>query len=88
MTLNRLSRAILPATAVLLMLTAPCGAQQGSSGGAPRSKTNVPAFVRGYSTRTGKLPWTFHTILRLGEFGNDAWKDDSWQYTGNTFTLP
>jgi quinoprotein glucose dehydrogenase len=54
------------------------------SGGAPRSKTNVPAFVRGYSARTGKLLWTFHTIPRLGEFGNDTWKDDSWQYTGNT----
>jgi quinoprotein glucose dehydrogenase len=54
------------------------------SGGAPRSKTNVPGFVRGYSTRTGKLLWTFHTIPRLGEFGNDTWKDDSWQYTGNT----
>jgi quinoprotein glucose dehydrogenase len=54
------------------------------SGGAPRSKTNVPAFVRGYDVRTGKLLWTFHTIPRLGEFGNDTWKDDSWQYTGNT----
>ena len=54
------------------------------SGGAPRSKTSVPAFVRGYSARTGKLLWTFHTIPRLGEFGNDTWKDDSWQYTGNT----
>lgn len=54
------------------------------SGGAPRSKTAVPAFVRGYSARTGKLLWTFHTIPRLGEFGNDTWKDDSWQYTGNT----
>ncbi len=54
------------------------------SGGAPKSKTNVPAFVRGYSARTGKLLWTFHTIPRLGEFGNDTWKEDSWQYTGNT----
>jgi len=32
MTLNRLSRTILPATAVVLMLIAPAGAQQGSSG--------------------------------------------------------
>ena len=54
------------------------------SGGAPPSKTNVPAYVRGYSARTGKLLWTFHTIPRLGEFGNDTWKNDSWQYTGNT----
>ncbi|HEX4997945.1 MAG TPA: PQQ-binding-like beta-propeller repeat protein [Terriglobia bacterium] len=54
------------------------------AGGAPRTKTNVPAFVRGYSARTGKLLWTFHTIPRPGEFGNDTWKDNSWQYTGNT----
>ncbi len=54
------------------------------SGGAPPSKTNVPAYVRGYSVRTGKLLWTFHTIPRLGELGNDTWKNDSWQYTGNT----
>jgi quinoprotein glucose dehydrogenase len=53
-------------------------------GGAQKAKTNVPAFVRGYSTRTGRLRWTFHTIPRLGEFGIDTWKDDSWQYTGNT----
>ncbi len=54
------------------------------SGGAPPSKTNVPAYVRGYSARTGALLWTFHTIPRLGELGNDTWKNDSWQYTGNT----
>ncbi|MEO5926274.1 MAG: PQQ-binding-like beta-propeller repeat protein [Bryobacteraceae bacterium] len=54
------------------------------SGGAPRSKANVPAFVRGYSARTGKLLWTFHTIPQVGEFGNETWKNDSWQYTGNT----
>ena len=54
------------------------------SGGAPPSKTNVPAYIRGYSAHTGELLWTFHTIPRLGEFGNDTWEDDSWQYTGNT----
>ena len=27
--------------------------------------------------------WTFHTIPREGEFGNDTWEDDSWRTTGN-----
>ena len=53
-------------------------------GTAPASKTNVPGFVRGYDVRTGKLLWTFHTIPQPGEFGNDTWQKDSFQYTGNT----
>ncbi len=54
------------------------------NGTSPTTKTNVPADIRGYDVRTGKLLWTFHTIPRLGEFGNDTWKDGSWEYTGNT----
>ena len=34
--------------------------------------------------RTGKRLWTFHTIPQPGEFGNDTWENDSWEYTGNT----
>ena len=54
------------------------------NGTSPTSKTNVPADVRGYDVRTGKRLWTFHTIPRAGEFGNETWKDGSWEYTGNT----
>ena len=54
------------------------------SGSVPKSKTNVPGYIRGYDVRSGKLLWTFHTIPRLGEFGNDTWQNDSWQFTGNT----
>jgi quinoprotein glucose dehydrogenase len=54
------------------------------NGTAPVSKTNVPGDVRAFDVRTGKLLWTFHTIPRAGEFGNDTWKNDSWKYTGNT----
>jgi quinoprotein glucose dehydrogenase len=32
--------------------------------------------------RTGKLKWTFHTVPRPGEFGNETWEEDSWSYTG------
>ncbi len=54
------------------------------AGIAPRTKNNVPGYIRGYDVRTGKRLWTFHTIAQPGEFGNDTWEDGSWEYTGNT----
>ena len=54
------------------------------AGTAPRSKENVPGYIRGYDVRTGKKLWTFKTIPRPGEFGNETWGNDSWKYTGNT----
>lgn len=57
-------------------------------GAALRALASSPEFVagfpRGFDARTGKLLWTFHTIPRPGEFGNDTWENDSWSYTGNT----
>jgi quinoprotein glucose dehydrogenase len=53
-------------------------------GTAPRTKTQVPAYIRGYDVRTGKLLWTFHTVPRPGEFGYDTWEGQSAEYTGNT----
>jgi quinoprotein glucose dehydrogenase len=54
------------------------------SGTVPKSKTNVPGYVRGYDVRSGKLLWTFHTVPQGNDYGNDSWQDDSWKYTGNT----
>ena len=54
------------------------------SGSAPPSKTNVPGYIRGFDVRTGQRVWTFKTIPRPGEFGNETWENDSWKYTGNT----
>jgi quinoprotein glucose dehydrogenase len=54
------------------------------AGTAPPSKENVPGYIRGYDVRTGKKLWTFKTIPRPGEFGNETWGNDSWKYTGNT----
>jgi quinoprotein glucose dehydrogenase len=54
------------------------------SGTAPRTMNNVPAYIRGYEVRTGKLLWTFHTIPKPGEFGYDTWEDNSAEHTGNT----
>jgi quinoprotein glucose dehydrogenase len=54
------------------------------TGTAPVSKENVPGYIRGFDVRTGKRLWTFRTIPRPGEFGNETWEKDSWTYTGNT----
>jgi quinoprotein glucose dehydrogenase len=54
------------------------------TGTAPSSKENVPGYIRGFDVRTGKKLWTFKTIPRPGEFGNETWENDSWKYTGNT----
>src|SRR5438552_10252118 len=45
---------------------------------------NTKGLVRAYDVRTGKLLWTFHTIPRPGEFGNDTWENNSWANNGNT----
>ena len=45
---------------------------------------NTKGLVRGYDAKTGKLLWTFNTIPRPGEFGNETWENDSWSVNGNT----
>ena len=39
--------------------------------------------MRALDVRTGKLLWTFNTIPRPGEFGNETWENDSWAVNGN-----
>jgi quinoprotein glucose dehydrogenase len=53
-------------------------------GGAPKSRRNEKGFVRAYDVQTGKRLWIFHTIPLPGEFGNETWEKESWEYTGNT----
>jgi quinoprotein glucose dehydrogenase len=45
---------------------------------------NTKGLVRAFDVKTGKLLWTFNTIPRPGEFGNDTWENDSWAVNGNT----
>src|SRR5262245_41326247 len=45
-------------------------------------KEQIPGWIRAFDTRTGKLRWTFRTVPAKGEFGNDSWADDSWEYAG------
>ena len=45
---------------------------------------NTKGLARAFDVRTGKLLWTFNTIPRPGEFGDDTWLNDSWAINGNT----
>lgn len=50
----------------------------------PRSIDMPPGHVRAFNPISGEVDWIFHTIPQQGEFGNDTWEDDSWEYSGNT----
>ena len=48
-----------------------------------QTHNNTKGIVRAWDVRTGKLLWTFNTIPRPGEFGNETWENDSWAVNGN-----
>ena len=45
---------------------------------------NTKGLVRAFDVKSGRLLWTFNTIPRPGEFGNDTWENESWAINGNT----
>jgi quinoprotein glucose dehydrogenase len=48
--------------------------------GLPESPGKGPSGdVRAFDVRTGRPVWTFHTVPRPGEPGNDTWEKDSWK---------
>ena len=49
-----------------------------------KTHNNTKGLVRAFDVRTGKMLWTFNTIPRPGEFGNDTWENESWATNGNT----
>jgi len=52
-------------------------------GATVETHNNTKGLVRAFDVRTGKLLWTFNTIPRPGEFGNDTWENESWADNGN-----
>src|SRR5438067_3142033 len=48
-----------------------------------KTHNNTKGLVRAFDVRTGKTLWTFNTIPRPGEFGNETWENDSWAVNGN-----
>jgi quinoprotein glucose dehydrogenase len=49
-----------------------------------KTHNNTKGLVRAWDIRTGRLIWTFNTIPRPGEPGNDTWEKESWAINGNT----
>lgn len=43
-----------------------------------------PGNVQAFDVRTGKLAWSFNTIPRPGEVGNETWENESWRRMGHT----
>ena len=49
-----------------------------------KTHNNTKGQVRAFDVKSGKLLWTFNTIPKPGEFGNDTWLNNSWATNGNT----
>jgi quinoprotein glucose dehydrogenase len=49
-----------------------------------KTHNNTKGMVRAFDVKTGKLIWTFNTIPKPGELGNDTWENESWATNGNT----
>jgi quinoprotein glucose dehydrogenase len=47
-------------------------------------RRDPPGDVQAFDVRTGRRVWRFKTVPEPGEFGNDTWRDNSWQHTGHT----
>jgi len=74
-----------PATSQSVDLTSPGIVYQDLlivGGRNPETPPSPPGNVRAFDVRTGKLRWSFHTIPRPGEFGNDTWPRDAWKTAG------
>jgi quinoprotein glucose dehydrogenase len=42
----------------------------------------APGHIRAYDVRTGELRWRFHTIPRLGEYGDHSWPEGGFAMAG------
>src|SRR5467141_3849229 len=49
-----------------------------------KTHNNTKGLVRAWDAKSGKLLWTYNTIPKPGEFGNDTWENESWAVNGNT----
>src|SRR5258707_1795989 len=49
-----------------------------------KTHNNTKGLVRAFDVKSGKMLWTFNTIPKPGELGNDTWENESWGTNGNT----
>ncbi len=43
-----------------------------------------PGNIQAFDVHSGELVWSFNLIPQPGEFGNESWEEESWDYTGHT----
>ena len=56
----------------------------GSANGEGAPSIGAYGDIRGWDARSGKLVWTFHTVPRKGEPGNETWPEDGWKNRSGT----
>lgn len=56
----------------------------GSANGEGTPTAGAYGDIRGWDASTGKLVWTFHTVPRPGEPGNETWPADGWKNRSGT----
>jgi glucose dehydrogenase len=56
----------------------------GCSNGEGSPTAGAYGDIRGWSAKTGKLLWTFHTVPRLGEVGSETWPAGGWKNRSGT----
>lgn len=56
----------------------------GSVNGEGEPSTGAYGDIRGWDALTGRLVWTFHTVPRTGEPGNETWPADGWKNRSGT----
>jgi glucose dehydrogenase len=56
----------------------------GSANGEGAPSAGAYGDIRGWDAYTGKLVWTFHTVPRPGEPGNETWPVDGWKNRSGT----
>lgn len=44
---------------------------------------NVPGDILAYDRVSGDFKWKFNVIPKPGEYGNETWENDAWQWTGD-----
>jgi competence ComEA-like helix-hairpin-helix protein len=58
----------------------------GGNNGEQSPSLGLYGDIRGWDVRSGRLMWSFHTVPREGEPGNDTWERDSWKSRSGTNT--
>lgn len=56
----------------------------GGTNGEGAPSTGAYGDIRAWDARTGALVWTFHTVPRKGEPGNETWPEDGWRNRSGT----